>query len=302
MEYNPEYEDDNNESEAPVEEEAVNGEEQNNGDMGDRGTEEQRTLFVGGIDFKTKEKAFHDYFEKYGEIEKAVLKTHPSGDNRGFGFIHFVHKSSVDAVLEEENHVLDNKKIGPSRKQKSKFKRESVLKVYIGGRQTPLDDSLTENDLRKYFENFGTITEIILPVDKSTNKRRDFGFVKFDDDQSVLAAVASNNRNGQQHISGKYYDIKKSEPREMLDNPYGDRGYGPPPRGPPPRGPPSRYDDYDRGYGRYDDYRSRYEPRGYDRMDRYGPRDDYYRRGPPSAPRDRDYGRIPLGRSRMTPY
>jgi len=291
MEYNPD---------AHVEEE-VNGEEHKNGDMGDRGTEEQRTLFVGGIDFKTKEKDFHEYFVKYGEVEKAVLKTHPNGDNRGFGFIHYAHKSSVDAVLAEENHVLDNKKIGPGRKQKSKFKPESVLKVYIGGRKTPLDDSLTETDLRKYFENFGTITEVILPVDKSTNKRREFGFIKFDEDQSVLSAVASNNRNGQQQIAGKYYDIKKSEPKEMFNDPYGDRGYGP-----PPRGPPSRYDDFDRGYGRYDDYRSRYEPRGYDRgydrMDRYGPRDDYYRRGPPSPPRDRSYGRIPLGRSRMTPY
>ena len=53
----------------------------------------------------------------------------------------------------------------------------TVKKLFIGG----LRDNLSEDDLKVYFNNYGTVVEAVVMKEKETNKSRGFGFVTFDD-------------------------------------------------------------------------------------------------------------------------
>lgn len=60
--------------------------------------------------------SLREYFGKYGEIVEASVKVDPiTKRRRGFGFLTFKHRESVDQVLrdkEEHGHVVDGKSVG----------------------------------------------------------------------------------------------------------------------------------------------------------------------------------------------
>jgi len=187
---------------------------------GDKGDEDERKIFVGGLSWESTDKDMRTYFEKFGTIEKVTLKTDPmTGESRGFGFILYEDKASIDSVMAETTHTLNGKKIGP-RRAKSRPKPDPILKVFVGG----LEPTVTEETLRAHFEAFGTISEIILPVDKESNERRAFGFIKYESEEIVNAVIASNDSQGKQNIGGKDYDIKKHTPKDQFGGRGGGRG------------------------------------------------------------------------------
>jgi len=214
--------------------------------------EDERKIFIGGLSWQSTDKDIKSYFEKFGAIEKVTLKTDNfTGESRGFGFVVYEDAASIEAVMAEQTHTLNGKKIGP-RRAKSRPKPEPVLKVFIGG----LDPEVTEADIRAHFEMFGTIAEIELPFDKIKNQRRAFAFVKFESEDVVSSVIASNDSQGKQDLAGKEVDIKKHTPKTdaqyhaqygFLRGGRGGRGFGGRGRG---RG------GFGGGYGGYgyDDY------------------------------------------------
>lgn len=234
--------------------------------------EDERKLFVGGLKGQTSAKEMQTYFEKFGVVERATLKTDNfTGESRGFGFILFEDKASIEAVMAEESHTLNGKVIG-LRQAKTRSKPDPILKVFIGG----LDASVTEEILTAHFEPFGT-AELILPLDKETNERTNFAFVKYETEEAVEACLAANNEAGKQTIGDKEYDVNKSKPK------YGGRGGGGRGRG---RGRGGYGGGWGGGYGGYDDYYGGYGGYGY---------------GPPGwgygGPRG-GFGKAPRGRGR----
>ena len=57
----------------------------------------------------------------------------------------------------------------------------AVKKLFIGG----VKDGIEENDLQEYFQQFGNVVSVDLVMDRETGRRRGFGFVAFDDCDSV---------------------------------------------------------------------------------------------------------------------
>ena len=53
----------------------------------------------------------------------------------------------------------------------------TVKKLFIGG----LRENVTEDDLKSYFSQYGSILEVVIMKEKDTSKSRGFGFVTFDD-------------------------------------------------------------------------------------------------------------------------
>lgn len=69
---------------------------------GQRGSTDQammRKLFVAGMPYDINEDAVSEYFSHYGEVKDCRLQRFDNGDLRGFGFVNFVSKESVDKVL-----------------------------------------------------------------------------------------------------------------------------------------------------------------------------------------------------------
>lgn len=62
-------------------------------------------LFVGGLAWQTTEDSLRSYFKQFGPISHVVVL-----QGKGFGFVHFRHADSVEAVLKPpKNHVVDLK-------------------------------------------------------------------------------------------------------------------------------------------------------------------------------------------------
>ncbi|CAL5361213.1 unnamed protein product [Camellia sinensis] len=169
-------------------------------------------LFVGGVAWETTEETFSNYFCKYGEITDSVIMLDKlTGRSRGFGFVTFADPAVADKVLEED-HVIDGrvvevKRTVPRADMQMQVKREQkTKKIFVGG----IPPSLTEDDLKEYFSSYGSITEHQIMLDHNTGRSRGFGFVTFDDEETVERIFS----NGQTHeLGGKQVEIKKAVPK-----------------------------------------------------------------------------------------
>lgn len=66
-------------------------------------------------------------------------------------------------------------------------------KIFVGG----LPPTVTEQDFRKYFEEYGRITDAVVMIDRDTQRSRGFGFVSFDEEVRGLCSLdvaAADNR------------------------------------------------------------------------------------------------------------
>ena len=157
----------------------------NNSSQGPNGNlepEQFRKCFIGGLSYTTTSEVFKEYFSKFGElVDFVVMKDNQTGKPKGFGFVTFAHSSMVDELMKSRPHVIDGRTVEPKRAtpREDSGRREvqsSVKKLFIGG----LRENVSEQDLRDYFGNYGTIVEAVVMREKETNKSRGFGFVVSD--------------------------------------------------------------------------------------------------------------------------
>ncbi|CAL4200535.1 unnamed protein product, partial [Meganyctiphanes norvegica] len=164
------------------------------------GKNDDRKLFIGGLSWETKEPKLREYFGKYGEIESINIKTDPNtGRSRGFGFLVFKEAQAIDQVIAAGDHVLDGKKVDP---KKAKARQG---KIFVGG----LKPEISDEDIKTYFAQFGTIVETEMPMDKSTNTRKGFCFISFEDEQVAKDLV----KKPKQKIKDIEVDVKKATPK-----------------------------------------------------------------------------------------
>lgn len=64
-----------------------------------------------------------------------------------------------------------------------------MKKLYVSN----LSYNANENDLTSVFEEFGTVTEAKVVIDRETNRSRGFGFVTFEKAEDADAAIAAVN-------------------------------------------------------------------------------------------------------------
>merc|ERR1719403_660495 len=98
---------------------------------------------------------------------------------------------------------------------------------------------MTEDQLRNYFEQFGTISDFEVPKDRESGEPRGFAFVTFDDFDVVDKLVAKRMHD----IDGNQCEVKKALSKADMDKSKGGSrgGYG---------GRGGGYGGYDGGYGR----------------------------------------------------
>ena len=114
-------------------------------------------MFIGGLSWETREPQLKEYFEKFGEVESVNLKLHPAtGKSRCFAFITYKEALSVDAVFAAAEHVINSKKVDV------KKALAKPGKIFVGG----LKSDMTDDDIRNYFSQYGTIIEFEMPFDK----------------------------------------------------------------------------------------------------------------------------------------
>ncbi|KAH7426141.1 hypothetical protein KP509_11G086800 [Ceratopteris richardii] len=190
---------------------------------------DQGKLFIGGISWETTEGKLKEYFQAFGEvIEAVIMKDRATGRARGFGFIVFADPSVADSVVHDKHRIdgrlVEAKKAVPREEQQIVNRNNNTnggvlspssvartKKIFVGG----LASSVTENDFRKYFEQFGTITDVVVMYDHNTQRPRGFGFITFDSEDAVDKVLVKIFHE----LNGKMVEVKRAIPKDLSPSP-----------------------------------------------------------------------------------
>ncbi|XP_009790873.1 heterogeneous nuclear ribonucleoprotein 1 [Nicotiana tabacum] len=183
-------------------------------------------LFIGGISWDTDEERLKEYFSSYGEVVEAVImRDRNTGRARGFGFVVFANHAVAHRVVQEK-HIIDGrtveaKKAVPRDDQQTVNRNNSSIqgspgsgrtkKIFVGG----LASTVTESDFKQYFDQFGTITDVVVMYDHNTQRPRGFGFITYDSEDAVDRALYKTFHD----LNGKMIEVKRAVPKEMSPGP-----------------------------------------------------------------------------------
>ncbi|CAI9756408.1 unnamed protein product [Fraxinus pennsylvanica] len=151
-------------------------------------------IFIKNLDKSIDNKALHDTFSSFGNILSCKIATDPNGQSRGYGFVQFDNAESAQNAIDKLNGMLINDKQVYVGHFLRKQERESVLdktkfnNVYVKN----LAESTTDDDLKKIFGNYGTITSAVIMRD-ADGKSKCFGFVNFENADDAGKAVEALN-------------------------------------------------------------------------------------------------------------
>lgn len=68
-------------------------------------------IFVGGLPYHTTDQSLREYFDKFGDIEEAVVITdRQTGKSRGYGFVTMSNKLAAEGACKEPNPIIDGRK------------------------------------------------------------------------------------------------------------------------------------------------------------------------------------------------
>ncbi|KAL6968155.1 hypothetical protein U1Q18_033957 [Sarracenia purpurea var. burkii] len=197
-------------------------------------------LFIGGIAWETTEEKLREYFGNYGDVTQIVImRDKTTGRPRGFGFVVFADPSVLDRVLQDK-HTIDGRTVEAKRALSREEQRTSstpgnpntgsrsfggavnykTKKIFVGG----LPSTLTEEEFRQYFENYGNVTDVVIMYDQNTKRPRGFGFITFDAEDAVDRVLHKNFHE----LSNKLVEVKPALPKEANPGGGGRReGYQP---------------------------------------------------------------------------
>uniref|UniRef100_A0A8D9BNX5 Heterogeneous nuclear ribonucleoprotein A1, A2/B1 homolog n=1 Tax=Cacopsylla melanoneura TaxID=428564 RepID=A0A8D9BNX5_9HEMI len=88
---------------------------------------------------------------------------------------------------------------------------ESLRKIFIGG----LDYRTSDESLQSFFEQWGTIVDVVVMKDPITKRSRGFGFITYSEAKMVDDAMANRPHN----IDGRTVETKRAVPREEIGKP-----------------------------------------------------------------------------------
>lgn len=68
-------------------------------------------IFVGGLPYHTTDETLRKFFERFGDIEEAVVITdRATGKSRGYGFVTMATKEAAQDAIKDPNPVIDGRK------------------------------------------------------------------------------------------------------------------------------------------------------------------------------------------------
>ena len=184
----------------------------------------QGNVFIKNLDDAIDNKALHDTFAAFGNILSCKVAQDESGNSKGYGFVHYETAEAANNAIKHVNGMLLNEKkvfVGhhiAKRDRMSKFEelKARFTNIYVKN----LDPSVSEEEFRSMFAEFGDITSATLSRDREGNSRG-FGFVNYVNHESANAAVDEMNEkeiNGRKLYVGRAQ--KKHEREEELRRQY----------------------------------------------------------------------------------
>ncbi|KAL1534089.1 heterogeneous nuclear ribonucleoprotein 1-like isoform X2 [Salvia divinorum] len=154
-----------------------------------------------------------------------IMRDRTTGRARGFGFVVFADPAVAERVVKEK-HMIDGRTVEAKRAvprdDQHLINRNSgsmqgspgpgrTKKIFVGG----LASTVTENDFKTYFDQFGTITDVVVMYDHNTQRPRGFGFITYDSEEAVDRVLHKTFHE----LNGKMVEVKRAVPKELSPGP-----------------------------------------------------------------------------------
>jgi len=149
-----------------------------------------RKIFVGNLNLNTTEEKLKEFFEQFGSTEIVQLPVNKeSGKPKGFAFITFEKASSVDACQAARPHKLvgnfiETTRATPKHDLGNPEAEAKVKKIYFDAPSIDLEE-ISDEDMEDYFGQFGVVTKVDQKKWETTQKKRGYGYIEFDDEDTV---------------------------------------------------------------------------------------------------------------------
>jgi RNA recognition motif-containing protein len=147
-------------------------------------------------------------FGQFGQVVDAVVMER-NGHPRGFGFVTFKDKNSINAAL-AAGVTIDGREVDLKRAVPEEDMVFCPSKVFVGG----LSQAVDKQALKQHFEAFGEVKDAVVMIDRQTGRSRGFGFVRFATSEGVEAALQTPHL-----LDGQWIDVKRAQPAENLPPP-----------------------------------------------------------------------------------
>lgn len=197
-----------------------------------------KKVFVGGLSWETDEDSLRAYFARFGAVSDCVImRDRHTGHPRGFGFVTYDDEAVADRVA-AARHELDGRQVEAKRAvprsecaPAARVHARATKKVFVGG----LPATCGTAQFADYFARFGDVADAQVMYDHNTGNSRGFGFVTFASEAVVDRVVEHDPHD----IMGKFVDVKRAEPRQVLDARRRDPAAAQQPHAPVPQNAPS---------------------------------------------------------------
>jgi len=200
------------------------------------GAGEEVKLYVGNLDYATDETRLREEFSQFGVVTEVFLPTERGTSRpRGFGFVTLGTRGGAEkAISKMDQAQLDGRQIrvnesrpkgerrpggaGPGGDGSFNSAGKEEVKLYVGN----LSFDTRDEDIKRMFEEYGTVSDCFMPTDRDTGKVRGFCFVTM---PSADAEAACNKLNGQD-VDGRALRVNEAQPRGGGGGGYGGGGRG----------------------------------------------------------------------------
>ena len=110
--------------------------------------------------------------------------------------------------IEDNGYNRDKVNVGSRRFRQKVFSRKGIyrMNIYVGN----LMFDVSEATLREAFEEFGTVTEVRLIMDKYSGKSKGFGFIEMPDKAEAEKAMAEMNGK---EFEGRALNVNEAKPK-----------------------------------------------------------------------------------------
>ncbi|KAF8112706.1 hypothetical protein N665_0062s0054 [Sinapis alba] len=174
---------------------------------------DQRTVFAYQIALRATERDVYEFFSRAGKVRDVrIIMDRISRRSRGIGYVEFYDTMSVPMAIALSGQPLLGQPVmvKPSEAEKNLVQSTTaaagaggMLGPYSGGARRlyvgNLHVNMSEDDLRKVFESFGSVELVQVPRDE-TGHCKGFGFIQFARFEDARNAL---NLNGQLEIAGR---------------------------------------------------------------------------------------------------
>eukprot|EP00117_Sycon_ciliatum_P045021 scpid26796/ scgid1869/ Probable RNA-binding protein 19; RNA-binding motif protein 19 len=211
----------------------VQDEEDKGGDADvddDSAAQQQSTLFLKNLNFRTTEDTLKTVFMSIGPIQSVTIakKKDPKNPGKtlsmGFGFVEFAQREhAMEAIKNLQHHSIDDHnvelkmsdrttKVAPRAGKRAKSSAAPSKKILV--RNLPFEANGKE--IRELFKAYGQINTVRLPKKPGTNNHRGFGFVDFLSEQE--AERAFDALSASTHLYGRRLVLEWAMQEETVDS------------------------------------------------------------------------------------